>query len=145
MNHQIYMLLTIWLLISPTIIIGAPRSSTSQQRSHQRTEQNNTAPQQVMMIPVSLSAKQPNLPQNQQDREFFLTLLSIAANFGNILLNKENKPVVIHNVSNMINSIVQAADIITKYQKRGISPDQLREILSCILSDQAQNISHIRI
>lgn len=142
MNHTL-IFLSLTLIIS-SALYSAPRPYIC--RNGQETEQQVTGQQQVVMIPLSLSQKPATSPQDQQDRDFFLTLLSIAANFGNVLLNKENKPVVVQSVGDMINGIVQAAEIITKYQKRGISAGELRVILARVLSDQAQQkISRVRI
>jgi len=143
MNHQTLMFLSLSLIVS-SALYSAPRPQVY--RDAEEAEQQATGQQQVVMIPLSLSQRPTSSSKDQQDRDFFLTLLSVAANFGNVLLNKDNMPAAIQGVGDMINGIVQAAEIITKYQKRGISAGELRVILARVLSDQArQKVSRIRV
>lgn len=134
------------ILFGFLFLLSAPLFSATRPALRTQTDENTTNHQQVVMVPVSIAPRPSSgSAEEQRDREFFLTLLSIASHFGNALLNRENKPVVAQHIGYMTNGIVQAAEIITRYGKQGLSYEQLCAILSRIFNEQAQqNISRIR-
>ncbi len=136
MNQKILTCFSLSLIVS-SLIFCAPRPDTY--RNDEDKEKQTSSQQQIIMVPVTLSNPKDTLSsEEQRDRDFFNILLSIAANFGNILIDPENKPAVAQNVGNMLNGIVQAFETITKYQKRSITPDELIMILAEVLSDQTE-------
>ena len=140
MNNKIVICFS-FLLIASSLLFCAPRPATY--RDGEKTEDQASGQQQVIMIPVSLSQQPALTLEEQRDRDFFNKLLSIATSFGNILLNTENNTIVIQNVGNMLNGIVQAAEIITKYQTRGVTSDELIVMLARALVDQAKSQVHV--
>lgn len=133
MNISFAGTLLTFLYICPTLY-SAVRPEL--RRNTVQKEQSTSDQSQIIVVPVTMTEQPINPPQ--QDTEFFNTLLSIASHFGNILIDPNNSQSVVYNVGNMIQGIIQAAQIITKYQKRAPSLEELSRIIAYALQKQIE-------
>jgi len=105
---------------------------------------NNQAPEQpqIIYIPVPITPTSCESPNEQQQRDLFLTFMSIAGNFGKILLNPDDTPHVIEGVNTIIDSIMHAADIATRASNRAGNNSALVQAIAHYIQQQAKLVQH---
>lgn len=82
------------------------------------TPHNQMVQPQIVYVPVPVTEAQDADPDDELERNLFLTLLVMAGTFGKILLDPDNTLAVISGVSSIIDSILYVADIATRSTTR---------------------------
>lgn len=128
-------------VVTIALLISATAYADVQQQQEQQAHTSEQKPQ-IVYVPVAVpQAPQPQqnqkLTESQKDEVLFCNLLDILGNFGTVLLNKDNTPVALNGVSNMISGIVNAFHtIITKRNPAEVKQQIIRALRT--YSDQLE-------
>lgn len=127
----------ILLLLTTGITNTAIRKNiaTPNVAGNQNTE---TEQPQIIYIPVPVLPAATAQSNEQQQRDLFLTFMSIAGNFGKILLNPNDTPHVIEGVNTIIDGIMYAAEIATKSSSRAGNYNDFIKTIALYVQKQAK-------
>ncbi len=103
---------------------------------------------QIIYVPVPVTSPQEEDPDDELDRNLFLTFLVIAGTFGKILLDPSNTVSVIEGVTAIIDSILYVADIATRSTTRSplkkADRQKFIETLAKYIQEQAQLLKEVQ-